>query len=85
MRLINTCHGLCVSAFFSAGKKPDHQRLTMSDDEIMKSAGLWEKDFSSGIQEELYKRNYQKTGRFGFLNQRRPAFLSVKYFIYSYS
>lgn len=31
-------------------KNPDHQWLTMSDDEIMKSAGLWEKDFSSGIQ-----------------------------------
>ena len=31
-------------------KNPDHQWLKMSDDEIMKSAGLWEKDFSSGIQ-----------------------------------
>jgi ATP-dependent DNA helicase RecG len=31
-------------------KNPDHQWLTMSDEEILTSAGLWEKDFSSGIQ-----------------------------------
>lgn len=31
-------------------KNPDHPWLKMSDDEIMKSSGLWEKDFSSGIQ-----------------------------------
>lgn len=31
-------------------KNPDHPWLKMSDEEILKSAGLWEKDFSSGIQ-----------------------------------
>lgn len=31
-------------------KNPDHQWLIMSDEEILTSAGLWEKDFSSGIQ-----------------------------------
>ena len=31
-------------------KIPDHPWLKMSDEEILKSAGLWEKDFSSGIQ-----------------------------------
>ena len=31
-------------------KNPDHLWLKMSDEEILKSAGLWEKDFSSGIQ-----------------------------------
>jgi ATP-dependent DNA helicase RecG len=31
-------------------KNPDHSWLEMSDEEILKSAGLWEKDFSSGIQ-----------------------------------
>lgn len=31
-------------------KKPDHAWLEMTDDEIMKSAGLWEKDFSSGLK-----------------------------------
>ena len=31
-------------------KNPDHPWLKMSDKEILKSAGLWEKDFSSGIQ-----------------------------------
>ena len=31
-------------------KNPDHPWLEMSEDEILKSAGLWEKDFSSGIQ-----------------------------------
>lgn len=31
-------------------KNSDHVWLEMSDDEILKSAGLWEKDFSSGIQ-----------------------------------
>lgn len=31
-------------------KNPDHAWLKMSDDEILKSAGLWEKDFSSGLQ-----------------------------------
>lgn len=31
-------------------KNPDHPWLKMSDVEILKSAGLWEKDFSSGIQ-----------------------------------
>lgn len=29
---------------------PDHPWITMSDEEILKSAGLWEKDFSSGLQ-----------------------------------
>ena len=31
-------------------KNPDYPWLKMSDEEILKSAGLWEKDFSSGIQ-----------------------------------
>ncbi len=31
-------------------KNSDHPWLKMSDEEILKSAGLWEKDFSSGIQ-----------------------------------
>ena len=31
-------------------KNLDHPQLKMSDEEILKSAGLWEKDFSSGIQ-----------------------------------
>ena len=31
-------------------KNPDHLWLKMADEEILKSAGLWEKDFSSGIQ-----------------------------------
>lgn len=31
-------------------KNPDHPWLKMSDEEILKSAGLWEKDFSSGIK-----------------------------------
>lgn len=31
-------------------KNPDHEWLKMSDDEIFTSAGLWKKDFSSGIQ-----------------------------------
>jgi ATP-dependent DNA helicase RecG len=31
-------------------KNANHSWLEMSDDEIMKSAGLWEKDFSSGLQ-----------------------------------
>ena len=31
-------------------KNPDHEWLKMSDDEIFTSAGLWEKDFSLGIQ-----------------------------------
>ena len=31
-------------------KNPDHPWLKMSDEGILKSAGLWEKDFSSGIQ-----------------------------------
>ena len=31
-------------------KNLDHPWLKMSDEEILKSAGLWEKDFSSGIQ-----------------------------------
>lgn len=31
-------------------RKPDHDWLQMSDQDILKSAGLWEKDFSSGVQ-----------------------------------
>ena len=31
-------------------RKPDHNWLQMSDQDILKSAGLWEKDFSSGVQ-----------------------------------
>jgi ATP-dependent DNA helicase RecG len=31
-------------------KNANHAWLEMSDDEILKSAGLWEKDFSSGLQ-----------------------------------
>jgi ATP-dependent DNA helicase RecG len=31
-------------------KNANHPWLEMSDDEILKSAGLWEKDFSSGLQ-----------------------------------
>lgn len=31
-------------------RKPDHDWLQMSDPDILKSAGLWEKDFSSGVQ-----------------------------------
>lgn len=31
-------------------KNPDHEWLKMSDHEIFTSAGLWEKDFSSGVQ-----------------------------------
>ena len=31
-------------------RKPDHQWLEMSDENLLKSAGLWEKDFSSGIE-----------------------------------
>ena len=36
--------------FHRKSKDPDHLWLKMSDEEILKSAGLWEKDFSSGIQ-----------------------------------
>lgn len=31
-------------------RKPDHDWLQMSDQDILKSAGLWEKDFLSGVQ-----------------------------------
>ncbi len=31
-------------------RKPEHDWLQMSDQDILKSAGLWEKDFSSGVQ-----------------------------------
>ena len=31
-------------------RKPDHDWLQMSDQDMLKSAGLWEKDFSSGVQ-----------------------------------
>jgi len=31
-------------------RKPDHDWLHMSDQDILKSAGLWSKDFSSGVQ-----------------------------------
>lgn len=31
-------------------RKSDHDWLQMSDQDILKSAGLWEKDFSSGVQ-----------------------------------
>ena len=31
-------------------RKPEHDWLQMSDQDIVKSAGLWEKDFSSGVQ-----------------------------------
>ena len=31
-------------------KNPNHEWLKLSDDEIFRSAGLWEKDFSSGVQ-----------------------------------
>ena len=31
-------------------RKPDHDWLQMSNQDILKSAGLWEKDFSSGVQ-----------------------------------
>ena len=31
-------------------RKPDHDWLQMSDQDILKCAGLWEKDFSSGVQ-----------------------------------
>lgn len=31
-------------------RKPDHDWFQMSDQDILKSAGLWEKDFSSGVQ-----------------------------------
>lgn len=31
-------------------RKPDHDWLQMSEQDILKSAGLWEKDFSSGVQ-----------------------------------
>lgn len=31
-------------------RKPDHAWLKLSDEEVLKSAGLWEKDFSSGVQ-----------------------------------
>lgn len=44
MDLMNKVRNLLKS------KNPDHPWLKMSDEEILKSAGLWEKDFSSGIQ-----------------------------------
>lgn len=44
-----TMMSICKT-ILAKSKNPDHQWLTMSDDEIMKSAGLWEKDFSLGIQ-----------------------------------
>ena len=31
-------------------KKPDHPWLELSDEDLLKSAGLWEKDFSSGME-----------------------------------
>ncbi len=31
-------------------RKPNHDWLQMSDQDILKSAGLWEKDYSSGVQ-----------------------------------
>ena len=37
-------------------KNPDHPWLKMSDKEILKSDGLWEKDFSSGIQVHIRQR-----------------------------
>ncbi len=44
MDLMNKVRNLVKS------RKPDHDWLQMSDQDILKSAGLWEKDFSSGVQ-----------------------------------
>ena len=44
MDLMNKVRNLVKS------RKPDHDWLQMSEQNILKSAGLWEKDFSSGVQ-----------------------------------
>ena len=50
-----TTDDLCMNLMhkvrnLAKSKNPDHPWLEMSDNELLKSAGLWEKDFSSGIQ-----------------------------------
>ncbi len=44
MELIDKVRNLAKS------RKPDHAWLNLSDREVLRSAGLWEKDFSSGVQ-----------------------------------
>lgn len=44
MDLMDKVRNLAKSRF------PDHAWLTMSDEDILKSAGLWERDFASGLQ-----------------------------------
>ncbi len=41
---------MCRVRKLARSKDQDHPWLEMSDEEILRSAGLWEKDFSSGIQ-----------------------------------